>query len=87
MIYRILKAEIQMFRYLYAIRNKMNQLEGYNLLEAYRMLDFNNGGTVCQYKIFTFLRDNDYIATTEEILAVIRRIDTTGDEKITFKEF
>lgn len=58
----------------------MNAIPGYDLLSAYKLLDFNNTGKVCQFKIFTFLRDNEYIATPEEIVAIIRRIDIDGDE-------
>jgi Ca2+-binding EF-hand superfamily protein len=69
-----------MFRFLYAIRYKLHEIPGYNMLEAFKLLDFNNSGKICQYKIFTFLRDNDYIASNEEIVAIIRRIDLDGDE-------
>lgn len=85
--YRIIKSEIVLFRYLYAIKNKLFKMQNFNLMDAFKMIDVNNTGGINDFKIYTFLRDNDYIATQEDLNAIIRRIDLNGDEIIGYEEF
>lgn len=62
-------------------------MQRFNLMDAYKMIDVNNSGAINDFKLYTFLRDNDYIATQEDLNAIIRRIDLDGDEVIGYEEF
>jgi Ca2+-binding EF-hand superfamily protein len=49
-------------------------------------MDVNDTGKIDGFKIYTFLRDCDYIATNDELVSIIRRIDLDADEMISFEE-
>ena len=56
-------------------------------MDAFMQLDRNNSGTVDKLKLQLFLKDCDYVATDEELVAIIRRIDLDGDDCISLWEF
>lgn len=60
---------------------------GFNLLDVFLILDRNNSGTVDKLKLELFLKDCDYVATDEELAAIIRRFDLDGDDRISLLEF
>jgi Ca2+-binding EF-hand superfamily protein len=70
---------------IYAIKKRLSQIPNFNLLEAFKRLDKNNTGRVDAYKIHCFLKEAaDYMASNEELVAIIRRIDLDGDDQISF---
>ena len=60
---------------------------GFNLLDAFKLIDRTNSGKFDSYKLYSFLRDQQYVATNEELAAVIRRMDLDDDEQVSYSEF
>jgi len=59
----------------------------YSTYSAFRSLDSRNDGFVDLFNLKNFFRNHSSYPSDREILAIIRRIDTNGDAKITFSEF
>lgn len=59
----------------------------YTTYAAFRAIDKYNEGSVNTYNLSVFLKNNGYYATERELLAIIRRIDTDGDAKLSYSEF
>lgn len=59
----------------------------YSNYAAFRTIDrYNDGGLVLS-NLVMFYRNNYSYPSEREILALIRRIDTDGDAKISYSEF
>ena len=39
------------------------------------------------FSFYAFLREQSHFASNEELAAIVRRIDTDGDELVSYKEF
>lgn len=59
----------------------------YTTYAAFRAIDKYNEGNINTYNLSVFLKNNGYFATERELLAIIRRIDTDGDAKLSYSEF
>ena len=59
----------------------------YSTYAAFRTIDRHNDGFVDTYNLGIFLKNNGHYASEKELLAIIRRIDTDGDAKLSYSEF
>ena len=59
----------------------------YSILASFRAIDRYNEGYIDSYNLGQFLKNNGHYASEKEILAIIRRIDTDGDAKLSYSEF
>lgn len=50
-------------------------------------MDRNNTGRFDAYKLYSFLREQEFLATDEDLAAVIRRMDCDSDEQVSYQEF
>src|SRR6185312_13714722 len=50
-------------------------------------IDRDNNGILSTFELSVFLKNNGHYATDREVLAIIRRIDTDGDAKLSYGEF
>lgn len=59
----------------------------YSSYAAFRAIDKYNEGNINTFNLSTFLKNNGHYASEKELLAIIRRIDTDGDAKLSYSEF
>ena len=59
----------------------------YSAYAAYRAIDKYNDGVIDTFNLGQFLKVNGHYASERELLAIIRRIDTDGDAKLSYEEF
>lgn len=59
----------------------------YTSLAAFRAIDKYNEGNINTFNLSSFLKNNGHFASEKELLAIIRRIDTDGDAKLSYSEF
>lgn len=59
----------------------------YSVLSAYRSVDRYNDGNINSVNLGSFLRSQGHYASERELLAIIRRIDTDGDARLSYSEF
>lgn len=59
----------------------------WNARAAFETIDSLRDYTLNHRNVQTFLRLNGFIATDAEVIAIIRRLDTDGDNKVTLDEF
>ena len=72
------------------IERKLEYLEmryDHSVYGAFRTIDRYNDGYIDSFNLQVFLKNLGYYATSKDILAIIRRIDTDGDAKISYSEF
>ena len=58
----------------------------YSPFAAYRSVDRYNDGRITSSNLGYFLRSQGHHASESELLAIIRRIDTDGDCRVTYDE-
>ena len=56
----------------------------YSIYASFRAIDRYNKGLIDAYNLDQFLRNNGHYASERELLAIIRRIDTDGDAKLSY---
>jgi EF-hand domain pair len=59
----------------------------YTTYAAFRAIDRYSEGNINTLNLLQFLKNNGHYATEREALAIIRRIDTDGDAKLSYTEF
>jgi len=59
----------------------------YSTYAAFKSIDRLSEANVNIHNLGQFLKNNGYYATERELLAIIRRIDTDGDAKLSYSEF
>ena len=59
----------------------------YSSYAAFKSVDRYSEGYINTSNLGQFLKSNGYYASERELLAIIRRIDTDGDAKLSYAEF
>ena len=59
----------------------------YSIHSSFRAIDRYNEGYIDTYNLGQFLKNNGHYASERELIAIIRRIDTDGDAKLSYSEF
>jgi len=54
---------------------------------AFKAIDDWNYNYIDEQNLRRFLRNVGYLASKQELVSIIRRIDTDGDAKVNFEEF
>lgn len=83
----IMEKEVELQRRLDFLKRELELRYDYSSLSAYRSVDRYNDGRIDPINLGSFLRNNGHHASEREILAVIRRIDTDGDARLSYTEF
>ena len=73
-----------MQRRLNILKTELEIRYDYSIYSAFRSIDRYNEGYIDTYNLGTFLRNNGYYASERELIAIIRRVDTDGDAKISY---
>ena len=83
-ITEVIEKELDMQRRLNILKTELEIRYDYSVYSAFRSIDRYNEGYIDTYNLGTFLRNNGYYASERELIAIIRRVDTDGDAKISY---
>lgn len=83
----ILEKEIDLQRRLDILKRDLEVRYDYSTLAAYRSVDRYNDGRIDTFNLGSFLRSCGHYAAETELLAIVRRIDTDGDARLSYSEF
>ena len=86
-IAQIIEKEIDLQRRLEILKREMEVQYDYSPFAAFRSVDRYNTGRITTANLGSFLRQNGHYASEMELMAIIRRIDTDGDQSVTYSEF
>lgn len=82
----ILEKEIDLQRRLDILKRDLEVRYDYTPLSAYRSVDKYNDGRIDTFNLGSFLRSCGHYATEAELLAIVRRVDTDGDARLSYSE-
>ncbi len=83
----LLELELSQQRKKNSLRIELEARYDYSTYSAFKCVDKYNDGFINSFNLGQFLKNNGHYAQEREILAIIRRIDTDGDAKISYSEF
>lgn len=65
----------------------MQSQPGFSLPGSFELIDRFGSGKIDSFVLYSFLRELGHFASNEELAAIVRRIDTDGDELVSYREF
>lgn len=83
----LLEREINFHVRLEKLKRELNIRYDWTARAAFETIDSLRDYTLNHRNIQTFLRLNGFVATDSEVIAIIRRLDSDGDNKVTLDEF
>ena len=83
----VIEKEIDLQRRLDILKRELETRYDYSTLAAYRSIDKYNDGRIDTHNLGSFLRSCGHYASERELLAIIRRMDTDGDARLSYAEF
>ncbi len=83
----VIEKEIDLQRRLDVLKRELETRYDYSTLAAYRSVDKYNDGRIDTHNLGSFLRSTGHYASERELLAIVRRIDTDGDARLSYAEF
>ena len=86
-IVEIVEKEIDLQRRLDILKRDLEIRYDFSTLSAYRSIDRYNDGRIDTFNLGSFLRGCGHYATETELLAIVRRVDTDGDARLSYSEF
>lgn len=76
-----------MFRKAEEIRRELERRHDFSTYACFRAIDDLNDGDINPDNLRSFLKNNGYYPTEDDVIAVIRRLDTDADCKVNYEEF
>lgn len=86
-IVEFLEREIQVHTKIELMKKVLQSCPDWNVKAAFNLIDSQGQGYVSHPQIYAFLFQNGINATDEELIAIIRRIDASGNGQLEFDEF
>ncbi len=83
----LLEKELDLHRRQEILKGDLEVRYDYSSYAAFRSIDKYNEGNINTFNLGSFLKNNGHYASEKELLAIIRRIDTDGDAKLSYSEF
>ena len=83
---RLLQSELLFHRSLEAVRREILLRPDFNLLEAFRTIDFRNLSSIDRNTLFYFLKKHQNLSEND-VDSILRRVDNDGDGAISYLEF
>ena len=83
----VIEKELDLQRRLDLLKGDLEVRYDYSSYAAFKSVDKYSEGYINTYNLGQFLKNNGYYANERELLAIIRRIDTDGDAKLSYSEF
>ena len=69
------------------LKRNLHKCKDWNTRAAFNVLDSQKQGFINFFSLYGFLSHNGFDATDFELIAIIRRIEGGGNQKIDFDEF
>lgn len=82
----VIQQELRVFKELEKLTYDLERRPDYTPLSAYRCIDRQNDGKIDKTNLDQFFRSNGLFLSEREFYALIRRMDTSGDQSVTFQE-
>mmetsp|Transcript_15714 Transcript_15714/g.26498 ORF Transcript_15714/g.26498 Transcript_15714/m.26498 type:complete len:125 (-) Transcript_15714:379-753(-) len=82
----VLQQELRVFKELEKLTYDLERRPDYTLLSAFRAVDRMGDGRIDKVNLEVFFKNLNLYLSEREILALIRRIDTTADQTVTYEE-
>ena len=79
--------EVNYARKLDYLLDRLTVLSDFSPLTAFRTVDGRMEGHLDRISLHEFLRSNGHLASDEQLVAIVRRIDTNADAKISYNDF
>ena len=76
-----------MFRKTEEIRRELERRHDFSTYGCFRAIDDLNDGDINPDNLRTFFKNNGYYPSEDEVMGVIRRLDTDADCKVNYQEF
>ena len=83
----MIERELELQRRLDLLKRELEVRYDYSSYAAFKSIDRLSEGYINTYNLGQFLKNNGHYATERELLAIIRRVDTDGDAKLSYSEF
>jgi len=83
----VITKEVELARRLATLKRDLECSYDYTALTAYNTVDKFRTSSVNTVNLGAFLRDMGHFASETELVAIIRRLDTSGDASVTYSEF
>ena len=77
---------MHVFKELEKMTYDLERRPDYSPLAVFRCVDRHNDGRIDKLNLNTFFKSNGIMLADREILALIRRLDTTADQSISYEE-
>jgi Ca2+-binding EF-hand superfamily protein len=74
-----LEKEVSLHQRLSIMKNELHMRFDWNLNHAFSDLDVSNDGFLNHRNIQLFLKEQNFYATDEELIAIVRRLDEDAD--------
>ena len=84
---RLFEKEIALNRVTEELKQEMDATKSFTVSKAFDAIDDWNYGYVDKKNLKSFLRKHNYIASTAECMAIIRRLDLDADARLSKQEF
>jgi Ca2+-binding EF-hand superfamily protein len=76
-----------MFRSTELLRKDLEKRHDFSTYACFRAVDEQNEGDINPDNLRNFFKNNGYIPTEDEIIAIVRRLDVDADCKVSYEEF
>ena len=84
---RLFEKEIALNRVTEELKQEMDSTKSFCVRKAFEAIDDWKYGYIDRKNLKSFLRKHNYIASTAECMAIIRRLDLDADARISRQEF
>ena len=84
---RLFEKEIALNRVTEELKQEMDATKNFCVKKAFRAIDDWDYGFIDKKNLKSFLRKHNYIASTAECIAIIRRLDLDADARLSRQEF
>ena len=82
----VIQQELRVFKQLERLTYDLERRPDYSPLVVYRTIDRLNEGRIDYVNLDRFFKSNGLYLSEREIGALIRRIDTSGDQTVSYRE-
>ena len=80
-------SEIELFRRTEELRKDLQRRHDFSTYSCFKAIDDLNEGDLNVDNLSAFMKNNGYYPTEDEVVSIVRRLDTDADCKINYAEF
>ena len=84
---RVLMKELEGIRQMEWARRDLAAKYDFNVQRAFRTIDANNSGFITNLEMKTFIEKYNNAPLSEEVNAILRKLDKDGDNMVNYNEF